>query len=269
MKIVRLSLLIVLLFGTIGSSYAQKQNGSGSSKQLDIESTTPFVLPKPTFDSLIVKTYKKRSSINFQLNEYVDRDSKTVKDWLKENEIADVEFVIPKFPGDKSTVPAEIPLSYKNFKLTKGLAYTNCNIYLYGDDFSKSRFLLITNTNRTSIISFFDFENYTAPPKVANGDEDFVYEQLQWAMMDDKNILYVTNAHSTYASSSFGQNGYVTAIDLKSKKVLWRSRPLVSNSNFTIVGDYIVTGYGFTKEDDYLYYLDRYSGKVKGTIPLL
>ncbi|HOO64713.1 MAG TPA: hypothetical protein PK364_12455, partial [Synergistaceae bacterium] len=43
-------------------------------------------------------------------------------------------------------------------------------------------------------------------------------------------------------------------IVLATGEVLWRSAPLVSNcSNFARSGDGIITGYGFTEEDDYLY----------------
>ncbi|MBQ8488560.1 MAG: hypothetical protein IJ535_02145 [Pseudobutyrivibrio sp.] len=48
---------------------------------------------------------------------------------------------------------------------------------------------------------------------------------------------------------------------MKTKKLLWRSEPNVSNfNNFKIVDDTIICGYGFTEEPDYLYLLDRYTG---------
>ena len=46
-------------------------------------------------------------------------------------------------------------------------------------------------------------------------------------------------------------------------EVLWQSQALVSNSsNFDIREGSIITGYGFTDEDDYIYVLDRYTGEV-------
>ena len=40
--------------------------------------------------------------------------------------------------------------------------------------------------------------------------------------------------------------------------MLWQSPSLVANADgFAVVGDVIVTGYGFTAEPDYLYALDR------------
>ena len=66
-----------------------------------------------------------------------------------------------------------------------------------------------------------------------------------------------------YARSSYGRNAYITAIDLKTKKRLWRSPALVANAkNFVLAGRYLVTGYGFTAEPDYLYLLDQKTGRV-------
>jgi hypothetical protein len=45
--------------------------------------------------------------------------------------------------------------------------------------------------------------------------------------------------------------------------VLWRSQPLVSNSwNFEVIGDLIVSGYGFTAQHDFLYLLNKRTGEV-------
>ena len=82
-------------------------------------------------------------------------------------------------------------------------------------------------------------------------------------VVDPAGTLLVSNAHSTYARSSKGLNAYVTAIDPASGKVRWRSRPLVANAqNFAVVKDVVVAGYGFTKEPDFLYVLDRATGAV-------
>jgi hypothetical protein len=45
--------------------------------------------------------------------------------------------------------------------------------------------------------------------------------------------------------------------------VRWRSPSLVANAGtFVLAGDTLVTGYGFTREPDYLYLLDRRTGRV-------
>lgn len=108
----------------------------------------------------------------------------------------------------------------------------------------------------------FDFKNYVWPPRIRPGEREFVYESVVWAH-EANSVLYVENAHSTYARSSYGQNAYITAIDLNTRKALWRSPALVANANtFLVTPHYLITGYGFTDEPDYIYLLDRASGRV-------
>jgi hypothetical protein len=59
------------------------------------------------------------------------------------------------------------------------------------------------------------------------------------------------------------------AINIKDNRVLWTSPALISNSrNFEIIDDYLITGYGFTEEPDFLYVLRRKTGDVTQKIPL-
>jgi outer membrane protein assembly factor BamB len=88
------------------------------------------------------------------------------------------------------------------------------------------------------------------------------YEDVTFAR-EAGGVVYVSNAHLTYATATNGRNAYITAIDPERKKTLWRSRALVANARtFVVTGDLIVAGYGFTAEDDFLYLLDRRSGRV-------
>jgi hypothetical protein len=121
---------------------------------------------------------------------------------------------------------------------------------------------LVTAPGRYS----FDFRRYAWPPRIAPGEREFVYEQVVWAR-EAGGVLYVETAHSTYAKSSHGSNGYLSAIDVKRKRLLWRSPALVANADdFVLLGNTIVSGYGFTAEPDYLYALDRRTGRVVGRL---
>ncbi len=75
-------------------------------------------------------------------------------------------------------------------------------------------------------------------------------------------VLYFNEAWQTYSKEAGGKCSYMVALDPFKKKVLWRSKPLVSNFRLLVHGDYIVTGYGFTKEKKRLYVLRRSDGKV-------
>jgi hypothetical protein len=61
----------------------------------------------------------------------------------------------------------------------------------------------------------------------------------------------------------------VSAVDLVRKRTLWRSPALVANARtFVVTGNLIVAGYGFTREPDFLYLLDRRTGKVVDRLEL-
>ena len=114
-----------------------------------------------------------------------------------------------------------------------------------------------------------DFENYALPPRIARGEREFVYEQVVYANRAEDGRLYVETAHQTYASSSYGRNGYLNAVDPRRGKLLWRSPAQVANAtNFVLLNETVVTGYGYTDEPDYLYALDRRTGRVKGRLLL-
>jgi outer membrane protein assembly factor BamB len=114
-----------------------------------------------------------------------------------------------------------------------------------------------------------DFRRYAWPPRIAPGEREFVYEQVVWARQSGGGTLYVETAHSTYARSSYGLNGYLNAVDTRTGKLSWRSPALVGNAqNFVLLNDTIVSGYGFTAEPDYLYAIDRETGRVKGRLLL-
>src|SRR5262245_58581806 len=60
----------------------------------------------------------------------------------------------------------------------------------------------------------------------------------------------------------------LVAVDPRTGRVLWRTRPLVSNGRFRIRGRYVVAGYGFTSEPDYVYLVERTTGKVVQQVPV-
>jgi hypothetical protein len=114
----------------------------------------------------------------------------------------------------------------------------------------------------------FDFDKYTRPPRIKPGEGEFVYEEAVWAR-ETGGVLYVETAHSTYASSSYGLNAYLNAVDVRTHKLLWRSPALVANAQtFVLLNDVAVTGYGFTQEPDYLYAISRENGHVVGRLAL-
>lgn len=117
-------------------------------------------------------------------------------------------------------------------------------------------------------IANLDFSKHRYADNLVPEDKMFVDEAVRY-LVSDGFTLYVSVAHSTYASSA-SHNAYVMALDMQNDyNVLWKSQPLVANAdNFIVLDDFIICGYGFTAEDDYLYILDKYTGEVLDRILL-
>jgi hypothetical protein len=157
--------------------------------------------------------------------------------------------------GAPSCELTNVPDSVRGLPLQRTICPGGPPFAFYGQDGASSRIL---NSPRYEL----DFKKYVWPPRNRPGEKEFVYEELVWAR-EANGVLYVQNAHLTYARSSYGQNAYITAIDAQTNRRLWRSRALVANAQtFAVTPYYLLTGYGFTAEPDWLYLLDRRTGRV-------
>jgi hypothetical protein len=133
---------------------------------------------------------------------------------------------------------------------------------IYGKDLSSGRYLLITDRAMSQVLHVLDFAQYLQSPRGLPQDREFITQHITWVARQGE-VLYVSHGHSTYAKSSMGDNAYITALSLRDYHILWSSRPLVANArNFVIAREVILTGYGFTQEPDFLYGLDRHTGRV-------
>jgi hypothetical protein len=188
--------------------------------------------------------------------------------WLQKHQVSLPTYEVPNplrnIPGN---LPPGIEPKIGDRLLVKAIQGQS-TLLLYGPDYSGGTALYGYDENQQTYLFGFDFSAYQLAPQNDPADLDFVDQTVQWAEQDG-NILYVSHGHNTYARSSRGMNAYITAIDLISQKPLWTSQPLVSNtSNFLVLEEIIITGYGFTDEPDFLYFLDKKSGQVLKEIPL-
>lgn len=128
--------------------------------------------------------------------------------------------------------------------------------------------LLIYNADETILLYDYDLSQICQGPDEESGYMTASEEYVRWAQIVE-DTLYVSVAHYGYASEE-PNNAYILAIDLTSNQLLWKSQPLVANSsNFQVFGDTIICGYGFTEEPDYIYLLNRYTGDIAQTIPVV
>jgi len=232
---------------------------------IDLEPVSMMTPPfKGMFSSKTPVKQPKITQLSAKENQITDDE-----DWFERNELTMDRYQVPNsFMAEKGNVPQGTPTSYKGEKLVNAMYDEDYNYFVYGVDFSEGRYLLITDKSMESVLYAFDFDSYRLSPEFVAEDKDYISQRLNWAKIED-GTLYVSHGHSTYAYSSKGMNAYLTAINLEDNSVIWRTQPLVSNAqNFIIHNDNIVCGYGFTNEKDYLYTIDKNTGKVNGKILL-
>ncbi|MBL4685025.1 MAG: hypothetical protein JKY37_10575 [Nannocystaceae bacterium] len=187
-------------------------------------------------------------------------------EWFAEHKLKLPMWSVPNdFMNVAGDLPANLPDHYGDLKLFRAISHPDHSVLLYGEDFSGGTVLGVIGS-AGQVRSLLDFESWRTAPVTKRGDAPFVDQRITWAQVVS-GVLYVSTGHHTYASSSGGRNAYLSAIDLDSGDLLWRSQPLVGNAmNFEIRDGWILTGYGFTAEPDFLYVLDATNGKVKSKV---
>jgi outer membrane protein assembly factor BamB len=160
-------------------------------------------------------------------------------------------------PQERPAPPAWAPKAYRGAALDSAVRQQS-NVFLIYE----GRYVVGANARNHQLRYALDLVALTQPPNAGE------FEPVTWAR-EAGGVLYVSNSHLTYASTTRGRNAYVSAIDLATKKLLWRSPALVANARtFVVTGDLIVAGYGFTAEPDFLHLLDRRTGKVLRRLPV-
>lgn len=81
-------------------------------------------------------------------------------------------------------------------------------------------------------------------------------------------VIYFNEACQSYSREAGGQCSALVALDPEAGKVLWRTRPLVSNNRILVLDRYVVAGYGFTAEADHVSLVRRRDGAVVHRRPL-
>ncbi len=252
MKTIKLIIVIVSISFISSTHHSIAQN-------LSLDDFMPFEMPVSPMKASYATSSKavkniKLTQLSVKKNKIIDTDS-----WFYNNQLTISRFKSPNtyFYDDERTsleLSPRIPLQSGAIKLQRGTSSEEANCYVYGIDHMNERFLLITNADDTEILHFLNFDNFQM--------------EIIWTAVED-NVLYVSHSSEGYASELKGINAFITAIDLETMDIIWRSDPLVANAkNFEIIEDNIVCGYGFTAEPDFLFVLDKYTGKKLNTIKL-
>jgi hypothetical protein len=223
----------------------------------------PVKMPPPPFTYTLVEPAKVQSS---------GRPLKLVRLSATGNAIIDVEQWFSRnklpLPDAGRDVPPDVPARVGRAFVAKAITQADGHLLLFYRVDGLTRILVILDAKR-NLVEMFDFETYSGPAAaVLPGMGLYVSQDLQWAAYEG-GVLFVSHHHLTYAKSSSGINGFVTAVDVAQKKMLWRSATLTSNAeNFVLVDGHVITGYGFTEEPDFLYVLDQATGQVRSKVPV-
>jgi outer membrane protein assembly factor BamB len=179
--------------------------------------------------------------------------------WLTKNGLTQPLWELPSDvgPGD---LPEKTPLAINGCNTTAAFRQDDTAFLIHSDSIDYTRYLSAVDIRTGTARYALDFAQVVAP-RVGGKDR---MQRIVFAQEDTKTgTLYVCHAANGYAKESRGKTGYITAIAPKTGKILWRSVPLVANANnFLLLDNVIVCGYGFTAEPDYLFVLDRATGRV-------
>ena len=156
-------------------------------------------------------------------------------------------------------MPAWVPkqaLTYRGTQLARVVVQPHVVLLVYGRDGLTARY--VVGASATGQLRYaLDFSRFWRSP--GGG----MPQQVTWAHQVG-DVLYVETTHLGYASTSKGRNAYLTAIEIPTGRILWRTPGLVANAQtFVVIGNLIVTGYGFTAEPDFLYLVDRRTGTIR------
>jgi hypothetical protein len=170
-------------------------------------------------------------------------------------------------PVEKGKLPAgartDIPTTYADANLGAIIpdqATSSPLILIYG-----GRYVAVVRGDEAERV--FDLETFRHPPKVDPKQKDFSAEDATYAQQRD-GVLYVCNGGGSYARDVYGKKGFLSAMDATTGELRWRSAPLTCSATFAMADDYLVTGYGFTGEPDFVFLVRRSDGAIVQKVPI-
>ncbi len=169
-------------------------------------------------------------------------------------------------PVDQGQLPPgarpDIPGSYGLETLRAAIPSKDDRLVLiYG-----GRYVAVVKGSTAEVV--LDLEAWLVPPRVNAEMKEFSVSDATYGVVEG-GVLYLANGGGSYAKDMGGSKGYVSAIDLATGSLLWRSQPLVMNATtFASIDGFLVTGYGFTAEPDNLFLLRKDTGEVVTKLPL-
>ncbi len=166
-------------------------------------------------------------------------------------------------------VPSFVPLANGTLELFLLDPTPNGYFALYRDPYDAGSCKLSGSANCDSEIAAFDCAGkllFRVPlaPYLSKKTHLEVQDARYFA-----DVVYFNEACQSYSREAGGKCSSLVAFEPFARKVLWRTPPLTSNNRILVYEKYIVAGYGFTAEADFLFVVRRSDGKImqKESIP--
>jgi hypothetical protein len=223
-------------------------------------------MPKPSFPAPVGAITQLPGAPFLVLGSSKPNAITDTRAWFARNAIVPDEWSVASggdIPGAR--LPKALPRTFLGRPLQRAIRDRGVAILVYGPG-DAARFVVGAQPKTGAVEWSYDLRSYAFAPTTPASERAFARQGVVWAQVRG-DVLYVETAHSSFARSSGGRTAYVTAIDLKTSRVRWRSPALVANARtFVITRGVVVTGYGFTSEPDSLYLLDRDTGRGLGSL---
>lgn len=235
-----------------------------------LDSGLPRLLPAPPTDASYRKSDAKPAQTRLRLVSKKSNDITDENEWFVRNglRLPDYSFMGGNRAYVGDLLPDGSPMEFSGYPLRRALpgASPDRVLLVYGAEGNPARYVVKARTPSGEPVYALSFEQYRS---LAGTRTENVFQPVNFAAEDTAGTLFVGNAINGYAKDARGKTGYITALEPKSGKLLWRSAPLSHNADtFAQTGDALICGYGFTAEPDFLYVLDKRTGKRVQTVSL-
>ena len=209
------------------------------------------ILPEPDFTGHVLRRDMTRPQVTLRQVSCRQNDITDYDAWLNNNGLTPSEVRYWNEPMD------EMRPRYRYD--TDGYSVVS-----FGVHYGATETLIIADPSLQTLYKAYDFREFRFSPKTPKAYANQIVDFVQI----EGNILYVCHTSNSYPSEAGYQTGYISAIDMRTDEILWTTEPMTCNSDFAIVGNSIVCGYGFSDNPDHLYVVDKYSGQRLQKIPL-
>jgi len=238
-------------------------------KRMESQAIEPQIveltIPAPSWGG---KTLSNKSKKSFMLKEVSKKErnnwgAETHKNYIDEywfDEQVDYKqyWKNKKWIGEKDDRAdlSMCPSKYKGLGVYEYLFYNDYYVAFYQ---WSHQYTIITDYYKTYQYRL-DFSSFQYPPRIKDDAKGRPQRVNSLCLIGDK--LYVGHRSETDRLYFYEKCDYISCIDLETGKLIWTTLPLTYNSsNFIVVDDVIICGYGYVSKKSYVYLIDIATGQ--------